>query len=564
MVNAHDKFVKNQSAVLMNAKVTLLTLILLIASGYIIAFIGSPLLFMVYLYIVLLIVSFAVFSLTVNLILMTAPKSIRKDYSHRRMTFNLTVLASYIIFLFLVWIMNRYFFSEASPLARLIGKLGIVFFAIFLGWALLRRARRVLTLSGILIFIVFVSIVSNVKISGFERSESLSIESLRSLPYLRWVPVEKTIEKTGVTLFDTNKSIRGINLYASRNKPSAFLMDMSGNILHKWTAKISDNDSWQHIEVCKNGDLLAYVSGEYLMRLDWDSKIKWIRNLRVHHDMAVDENGNIYILARKDKIVFIHGVPAPILADFIAVFSSNGEEVKEIPLYKILKSQISPRKLASVYADILGHELMSRDFFKKLFTREAAYFFKHGTAFDIFHNNAVEIIDKNIEGLCKKGDILISVRELNLVGVLDSKKERLYWIWGPNRLSRQHHPTLLNNGNILVFDNGPDRNYSRVIELNPILKEIKWEYKSQRPEDFFSSIRGWCQRLPKGNTLITESNKGRVFEVTKDGSLVWEFYNPDLNEKKDKRAAIYSMERIVDLEKRLKLREFIKDNTKYN
>jgi len=34
---------------------------------------------------------------------------------------------------------------------------------------------------------------------------------------------------------------------------------------------------------------------------------------------------------------------------------------------------------------------------------------------------------------------------------------------------------------------------------------------------------GYAQRLPNGNTLITESSFGRFFEVTKEGEIVWEY-----------------------------------------
>jgi len=37
---------------------------------------------------------------------------------------------------------------------------------------------------------------------------------------------------------------------------------------------------------------------------------------------------------------------------------------------------------------------------------------------------------------------------------------------------------------------------------------------------------GYAQRLPNGNTLITESSFGRFFEVTKQGEIVWEYVNP--------------------------------------
>jgi len=32
--------------------------------------------------------------------------------------------------------------------------------------------------------------------------------------------------------------------------------------------------------------------------------------------------------------------------------------------------------------------------------------------------------------------------------------------------------------------------------------------------------------LPNGNTLITESENGKAFEVTPEGKIVWEFFNP--------------------------------------
>jgi len=55
---------------------------------------------------------------------------------------------------------------------------------------------------------------------------------------------------------------------------------------------------------------------------------------------------------------------------------------------------------------------------------------------------------------------------------------------------------------------------------------------------------GGVQDLPNGNILITESTKGHAFEITRDGAIVWEFYNPDLNEVRDRRASIYRMRRI--------------------
>ena len=64
------------------------------------------------------------------------------------------------------------------------------------------------------------------------------------------------------------------------------------------------------------------------------------------------------------------------------------------------------------------------------------------------------------------------------------------------------------------------RLYSRVIEFNPITLSIVWEYTKK---DFFSPTQGSAQRLPNGNTLITESLTGRIFEVTRNNEIVWEY-----------------------------------------
>jgi len=109
-------------------------------------------------------------------------------------------------------------------------------------------------------------------------------------------------------------------------------------------------------------------------------------------------------------------------------------------------------------------------------------------------------------------------------------------------LRKQHHASLLENGHILVFDNGVRRRKSRLVEIDPLAREIVWSFS--RP-GFYTAFRGAAQRLPNGNHLATESDRGHVFEVAADGRVVWEFWNPTVRGKKDpKRDAIYRLERI--------------------
>ena len=50
----------------------------------------------------------------------------------------------------------------------------------------------------------------------------------------------------------------------------------------------------------------------------------------------------------------------------------------------------------------------------------------------------------------------------------------------------------------------------RVVELDPVSREIVWTYTGSPPDSFYSKWRGSNQRLPNGNTLICESEKGHV------------------------------------------------------
>jgi len=60
---------------------------------------------------------------------------------------------------------------------------------------------------------------------------------------------------------------------------------------------------------------------------------------------------------------------------------------------------------------------------------------------------------------------------------------------------------MLKNGNILIFDNGSGRGWSRIIEVNPIGKEIVWEYHAEPKESFITRYWGSAQGLPNVQKL---------------------------------------------------------------
>jgi hypothetical protein len=129
----------------------------------------------------------------------------------------------------------------------------------------------------------------------------------------------------------------------------------------------------------------------------------------------------------------------------------------------------------------------------------------------------------------KPGQVLLSFRDIGAVAVLDVEREEIVWaLRGP--WYGQHDPDILPNGNLLIFDNlgGFDRpdGRSRILEVDPLTAAINWQYAGTADQPFDSAIRADQQRLPNGNTLMTESNGGRLLEVTRSGQVVWEYVNP--------------------------------------
>ena len=380
--------------------------------------------------------------------------------------------------------------------------------------------------------VIVIAVVLGIRPSGGGRTTAeRSKAALKSLPYLDWQPAEKAdIDKSGVTMHDQDRSYKGLNLYNYDGPPKGYLIDMSGLVLHTWS---SPDGKWHHVELLDNGDLLAIVKNEELLKLGWESNTKWSSKGKYHHDLAIADNGDIYALRWGLLDVPLGSATIPIINDYLTILSADGVIKKEISIYDLFGSEITEEEREEI-----------RQYLEDKESEGEKIEMEPQTIFDVFHTNTVEIIERDIEGLASEGDVLICVRNLNTVAIIDVSAEEVVWRLKRDDLDRPHQPSIVGE-NILVFDNGFERRYSRVIELNPYTGETVWDYTAQRKRSFFSSVRGACQRLPNGNTLITESNRAHVFEVTPEGKTVWEFYGSEVAKKAKKRRPIYRMTRLA-------------------
>ena len=331
------------------------------------------------------------------------------------------------------------------------------------------------------------------------------------------VPVSK-----GVTRFDASRAQPGLNLYISGHAPEAILMDMQGTTVHRWSlefdalwptyvpprfVRITGDQYWRRVHVFPNGDLLALHEGIGLVKLDSHSSVLWKHRDNFHHDFTVTEDGLIYALNRTMIPIVPESDGAPfIMEPVLSVLDASGDELRRVPLIPCFEN--------SPYAPMLTRLPESGD---------------------LFHENTIQVFDGSLNvysPLFAEGNVLISIWTMDALAIIDPERGRVVWamtgLW-----RRQHESTLLPTGNMIVFDNRGNRGGSRVLEFNPFTQQILWSYAPDRPDEFHSEWCGGLQRLANGNTLVTETNNGRAFEITMTGDIVWEFVNPHQSQDGD-------------------------------
>lgn len=117
----------------------------------------------------------------------------------------------------------------------------------------------------------------------------------------------------------------------------------------------------------------------------------------------------------------------------------------------------------------------------------------------------------------RAGDLLISLRSLNLVAVIDPQTHKIKWLTNSYTL-RQHDPDWEPDGTISVFDNQMGRKFSRVLNFDPRTGQYRVAVDG-RSLNFYSRIRGKQQSLKNGGMLVSSAEQGRIFEVGRDGKI---------------------------------------------
>ena len=304
---------------------------------------------------------------------------------------------------------------------------------------------------------------------------------------------------------------RGYTLFSTtRGGKDAYLIDMNGNVVHRWHSE----EGIHYAYLLDNGNLLCRTmppsdargveavggSSASLIELDWDGNVVWdYRNVMLHHDFERLPNGNTLALLWEP---LPDGLPEQVQGGYDVDFAPGmlGDVVREITPDGATVWEWRSWEHLDVAEDIISNMEPRREW---------------------THQNCLNVTPD--------GDLLVSYRLTSTVGIVDRASGAFKWKWGPGELYQQHHPTWLDNGRVLIFDNGSHRrgaSHSRIVEVDPATNEIHWQYRGMPAISFYSYNISSAERQPNGNTLICEGAPGRMFEVTPSGEVVWEYVNP--------------------------------------
>ena len=430
-------------------------------------------------------------------------------------------------------------------------------------------------------------------------SASLAIGTLACAFYCAFVLAAPSIYPTGTTIYDPDRAWSGYTIFIAPEELGAILIDMNGNTVKEWQGY--HGGAGGPARVLPGGYVLAagptrppHQESNALIQKDWQGKVVWefsrseqvesadgatFWSARQHHDWQREglhagyyspqaeplvDGGRTLVLTHSNRT--LPNVAASKLEDDrIIEISASGEVLWEW--------------YASDHVDELGLSDAARALL--LQPRDLG---NTTRGFDWMHINSMTYLGPNRwyddgDERFHPDNIMISARYANLIAII-ARDGSIVWRLGPDyseteagraigQVMGQHHPHIIppglpGAGNLLVFDNGVNAGYgstnvrgamgtgnierasSRVLEIDPVSLGLVWSYAMSGRESFkfFSHYISSAQRLENGNTLITEGADGRLFEVTSNGEIVWEYVSPYFVDREASSNAVFRAYRL--------------------
>jgi len=402
----------------------------------------------------------------------------------------------------------------------------------------------------------------------------------------------------GTTIYQPDKTWNGYTIIDTHESQGAVLIDMNGNVVKHWP---QINVVPGPFRILPGGYVMGgsirrnpHQEAVALLQLDWDGRVVWRFDKT---EQVRTEDGETIWAARQHHDWQRQGSPVGYFAPG-AEPSVDGGRTLILAHKNVVQPEISDKRLEDDYilevswdGDVVWDWLASDHVDELGFSedaRNAIYRSVHWNearqSADWLHINAASYVGRNRwydagDQRFHPDNVMISSRASNIIAIID-RSGAIVWRMGPDyrasaaleklgQIIGQHHPHIIPEGlpgagNLLVFDNGgaagygsanpaaPNgvdaarRDFSRVLEINPLTFEKIWEYSIAGTERFrfFSHYVSSAQRLPNGNTLVTEGADGRVFELTPAREIVWEYVTPYFGQVETNRNHIFRAHRV--------------------
>jgi hypothetical protein len=280
------------------------------------------------------------------------------------------------------------------------------------------------------------------------------------------------------------------------------LYDGDGALLHRWPIRYQELDPdgpkplhvmLHGLEMLDDGSIVVtFDAGRAIARLDPCGAPLWITRGNFHHAISADQEGGLW--AWRDETI-------------VRLDAATGAETRTLDLRTEIMTAAGGQDGVFAIRSFAAGPDKPLDY-----------------PGDPFHANDVEPLRADMAAAFPEfeaGDLLISLRETNLVAVIDADDGTLRW-WQNGPWLKQHDPDFQPDGTITVYDNHTGSGVSRIVRIDPRTRAVGTIFAGSEETPFYSWQRGKHQMLPNGNVLVADAEQGRVFEAAPDGSLVWE------------------------------------------
>jgi hypothetical protein len=379
------------------------------------------------------------------------------------------------------------------------------------------------------------------------------------------------------------ETIDGQIIFAPMDSRITYLINSAGVVNHTWSSSWLPGEAvwWLGdgtiLRTIKTGGSGTGGSGGGVQIIQWDGTLEWDYRYNTngdlsHHDVKSLPNGNVLLIAWETKTrneaiaagrnpseVPITGFMPDHIIEVQPTGPTSGTIVWEWHVWDHLIQDYDSSK--TNYGVVGNHPELVDINYVTLSASDGS---------DWMHTNSIDYNEQYDQ-------LMLSVHNFNEIWVIDHSTTTaeatshtggnsgnggdLLYRWGNPQAYRagttsdqkffnQHDATWIKSGfpgegNILVFNNGGNRpgdHYSTVDEIVPPVNDTgeyylslgsaygptaqTWIYTASPPTSFYSSHLSGAQRLTNGNTLICNGIAGKFFEVTPDGTTVWQYTNP--------------------------------------